>query len=168
MQETGDPTKRKAKWISWWTMERGLRGQSVQTGGIITMPSAVRPHCLPENMLYQSKGVNQGRESHEIQDTHRPPIQKKGKGNFKDDSKVKSQDGNWMAERTASPDWRKMKVSRRDTSREKTTGNSRLPPRIDLMGKSAVGRICNGCKESWADENNKTIINFRKNKSKKK
>lgn len=80
--------------------------------------------------------------------THKPPTQKKGKGNFKDDSKVKSQDGNWMAERTASPDWRKMKVSRRDTSREKTTGNGRLPPRIDLMGKSAVGRICNGCKES--------------------
>lgn len=80
--------------------------------------------------------------------THRPPTQKKGKGNCKDDRRVKSRDDNWMAERTASPNWREMKVSRRGTSRGKATGNGRLPPRTDLMENSAVGRICNGCKES--------------------
>lgn len=53
-------------------MERGLGGQSVQTGGIIIMPSAVRIHCSSENVLYQRRGGNQGRESHEIQDTQTP------------------------------------------------------------------------------------------------
>lgn len=75
--------------------------------------------------------------------THRPLTQEKGKGHFKDDSKVKAQDENWMAERTASPDWRKVKVSRRDTSREK-----QLEMAGYLLGLT-YGRVCCGKKMPW-------------------
>lgn len=56
MQETEDPIKRKAKSISWRMMEGDPEEQLVQTGAVNIMPSAAIPHCLPDNVLYQSKG----------------------------------------------------------------------------------------------------------------
>lgn len=46
-------------------MEGDPRGQPVQTGAVIIWLSGAIPRCSPDDMLYQSKGVNQGRESHD-------------------------------------------------------------------------------------------------------
>ena len=58
----------KAKGIPWRIVEGDPGEQSVQTGAVVIKPFAAITHSSPDDVLYESKGVNQRRESLEMQD----------------------------------------------------------------------------------------------------